>query len=160
VVNFRLLPGDTVEEVEAHVARVLAGLPVQVQRLQHSEATPVAATGGPVFRMLQRTIQDITPDTVFVAPYLVPGATDARHYADLSDHVFRFLPFRLTEADRSRIHGRDERIARADYAAIVAFYQRLIRNADALPEAPTEAPTEAPAEAPADAPAADSGSPR
>lgn len=132
VVNFRLLPGDTVADVEAHVRGVLSGLPVTVRRLQHSDATPVSATRGAVFRAFQRTIQEATPDTVVVAPYLVPGATDARHYADLSDHVFRFLPFRLTEADRSRIHGRDERIALADYAAIVAFYQRLMRNIDAL----------------------------
>jgi carboxypeptidase PM20D1 len=66
-----------------------------------------------------------------VAPLLVPGATDARHYAAYSDHVYRFLPFRLTPADRGRIHGTDERIALSDYAAIVAYFTRLIEGKDA-----------------------------
>jgi carboxypeptidase PM20D1 len=126
VVNFRLLPGDTVADVLAHVRATLDGLGVRVRRLQHSEATPVAPTDGAAFAELHRAIQAATPEPVVVAPYLVPGATDARHYARLTPRVYRFVPFRLGPADRSRIHGRDERLPLADYAALVAFYQRLM----------------------------------
>ncbi len=126
VVNFRLLPGDTVGDVLAHVRATLDGLGVRVRRLQHSEATPVAPTDGAAFAELQRAIQAATPEAVVVAPYLVPGATDARHYARLTERVYRFVPFRLGPGDRSRIHGTDERLALADYATLVAFYQRLM----------------------------------
>ena len=129
VVNFRLLPNQDVDAVLAHVREAVEELPVRVRVLQHDEPPPVSAIDSEWFRTVQRTIQQATPDTVIVAPLLVPGTTDARHYARYSDHVYRFLPFRLTPADRTRIHGTDERIALADYAAIVAFYVQLIRNA-------------------------------
>lgn len=127
VVNFRVLPEHDVEAVRAHVQEALGDLPVHVRLLQHDNPTPMSAVDSDRFRTVQRTIQQITPDTVVVAPFLVPGTTDARHYAPYSDHVYRFLPFRLTADDRARIHGTDERIALADYAAVVAFYVQLLR---------------------------------
>ena len=42
---------------------------------------------------LQRTITQQFPDAI-VAPGLVLGATDSRHYQPLSDQIFRFLPIR------------------------------------------------------------------
>ena len=113
-----------------HVRSVLDGLPVQVRTLQSNAPTPVSSIDSAPFRHVQRTIQQITPDPVIVAPLLVPGTTDARHYAPHSDFVYRFLPFRLTPADRGRIHGTNERIPVTDYAAIVAYYTQLIRTMD------------------------------
>ena len=132
IVNFRVLPSQGTEAVLEHVRTTLAGLPVTITPQQNSPPTPVSAVDDARFRLVQRAIQQITPDTVAVAPLLVPGATDARHYAPYSDHVYRFLPFRLTPADQGRIHGTNERIATADVAAIVAYYQRVIRAMDEM----------------------------
>lgn len=129
VVNFRVVPGQGIKAVMDHVRATLADLPVRIEKQQHSAPSPVSAIDAR-FQRVQRAIQHITPDTVAVAPLLVPGTTDARHYAPYSDHVYRFLPFRLTPADQGRIHGTDERIALADLAAIVAFYRHLIRTMD------------------------------
>lgn len=131
LVNFRILPSQGIETVMNHVRSVLDGLPVKVRMQQHSAPPPVSSIDNAPFRMVQRTIQEVTPDPVIVAPLLVPGATDARHYAPYSDYVYRFLPFRLTPADRGRIHGTNERIAQSDYAAIVAYFTRLIQQMDA-----------------------------
>ncbi|NBB73218.1 MAG: M20/M25/M40 family metallo-hydrolase [Bacteroidetes bacterium] len=131
VVNFRVLPSQGIETVMDHIRTVLDGVPVDIRTLQNSAPPPVAAIDSAPFRQVQRAIQQVTPDPVIVAPLLVPGATDARHYAPYSDHVYRFLPFRLTPADRGRIHGTDERIALSDYAAIVAYFTRLIEGKDA-----------------------------
>jgi carboxypeptidase PM20D1 len=130
IVNFRVLPSQGIEAVMEHVQSTLDGVPVQVRKLQNNAPTPISAIDAPAFRHVQRTIQQVTPDTVLVAPLLVPGTTDARHYAPYSDFVYRFLPFRLTPADRGRIHGTNERIAVADYAAVVAYYTQLIRMMD------------------------------
>lgn len=130
VVNFRILPEQGAEEVLDHVHATLGNLPVRVRALQNDPPAPASEIDGARFRLVQRTIQQVTPDPVVVAPLLVPGTTDARHYAPYSDYVYRFLPFRLTPEDRARIHGTDERIATADYAAIIAFYAQLIRNMD------------------------------
>ena len=43
--------------------------------------------------MLNRTIREIFPD-VIVAPGLMVAATDSRHYAGVTDNIFRFSPVR------------------------------------------------------------------
>jgi carboxypeptidase PM20D1 len=78
--------------------------------------------------VLERSIRQAAPDAV-VAPYLVLGGTDARHYHALSQHVYRFIPIRMTSDDLDRVHGTDERIAVADYLAAIRFYRQLLLNA-------------------------------
>lgn len=135
VVNFRILPGDSVPGVVAHVRRVVDDTLVRVRVMQgfSSEPSPVSRTDGEAYRVLERSIRQASPDAV-VAPYLVLGGTDARHYHALSDAVFRFLPMRVTPEDLDRIHGTDERIAIRDYLAAIRFYRQLLLNT-AGPEA-------------------------
>ena len=133
VVNYRILPSQSIDDVLAHVRSAIGSLPVTVETGQASEPTPVSDVDGRAFDVLQRTIRDVTSDSVVVAPYLVPGATDSRHYASSTNHVYRFLPYTLTPSDRGRIHGTNERISIDDYRTMIRFYVQLIRNADALP---------------------------
>jgi carboxypeptidase PM20D1 len=129
-VNFRILPGDTVDDVVAHARRVVADERVRLELRRRpaprnpSPISPVASGGFPA---LQRTIREVFPGAV-VAPYLVLGGTDARHYRALSDGLYRFAPFVYTGDDRERVHGTDERIAVDALPDAVRFYMRLIRN--------------------------------
>lgn len=132
-VNFRILPSQSVEGVLDHVRSTLGELPIQIDRGQASPPRSASTVDGPTFRMLQRTIGQVTADSVVVAPYLIPGTTDSRYYADDSEYVYRFVPYELTAEDRSRIHGLNERIAIEDYRTVVRFYMQVIRNADLLP---------------------------
>ncbi|WP_233992447.1 M20 family peptidase [Salinibacter altiplanensis] len=135
VVNFRILPGQSVDEVIAHVRAVLDGLSVQAEPIRSTSPPSVSKIETPAFRMMQRTIGQVTADSVVVAPYLLPGRTDSGYYADHSDAVYRFVPYQLGPDDRSRIHGPNERIAVDDYRTVVQFYTQLLRNADRLPTA-------------------------
>ena len=74
------------------------------------------------------TIQQVLPD-VAVAPFVLVGSTDTVHYTDLCEHIFRFIPTRLSERDTQRFHGIDERIAKKDYLEIVSFFHQYIINA-------------------------------
>lgn len=128
VVNFRILPGDTVGSVLDHVRRVVDDPRVEVNPLSSAtEPSPVSPVDGEAFRTLQRTVREIFP-TAVVAPSLVLGATDARHYTQLTTNVYRFLPIRLEPDDVRRFHGIDERLGIADYANVVRFYIQLLRN--------------------------------
>lgn len=127
-INYRILPSQSVDQVLTHVRATLGNVPVTIETGQASEPTPVSDVDGAPFRVLQRTIREVTSDSVVVAPYLVPGATDSRHYADATDHVYRFLPYTLTPEDRGRIHGTDERISIDDYRTLVRFYVQFLRN--------------------------------
>jgi len=131
-INYRILPSQSVDEMLGHVRSTIGELPVTIETGQTSEPTPVSDVDSPPFRVLQRTIREVTSDSVVVAPYLVPGATDSRHYADATEHVYRFLPYTLTSGDQGLIHGTNERISLSDYRTLVRFYVQLVRNADAL----------------------------
>jgi carboxypeptidase PM20D1 len=130
VVNFRVLPGDSIEEVVEHV-RAVAGEGVEVRLLEGgftADPSPISDSSSASFRLIADTVAEVFPGAL-VAPWILMGATDSRHFLPIADGVFRFGPFRLTPEDMTRIHGTDERIRIADAAAAVTFYERLIRRA-------------------------------
>lgn len=131
-VNYRILPSHSVDHVLEHIRSTTEGLPISIKTGQTSEPTPVSSVDDVPFRVVQRTIREVTSDSVVVAPYLVPGATDSRYYADATDHVYRFLPYTLTPDDRGLIHGTNERISIEDYRTVIRFYLQLLQNADVL----------------------------
>ena len=129
VVNFRILPGETTESVTARVKRVIDDSRVVVEPVNQfgKNPSPVSSTESDAFLTLQTTIHEIYPDAV-VAPYLVVGGTDARHYAGISPNVFIFMPTRFREGDMARLHGTNERILQEDYADAIRFFRQLILN--------------------------------
>ncbi len=137
VVNFRVLPGESVAEVRAHVTRAVDDDRVEVAPLDFSsEPSAVADTGNATFRALEQTVLEVFPEAL-VAPGLVIGATDNRHYAAVSPARYNFLPIEITDADLSRIHGANERIGIEAFSRAVQFYSRFLRTA-AGPGAPLE----------------------
>lgn len=133
-VNFRLLPGDSVEDVVTHVRRVIADPQIAIQvEPGATSASPVSATRGEGYRAVEHALRALEPEVV-VAPGLLVGATDSRHMQGLADGIYRFSPVRATSGDLARFHGTDERISIANYAALIGFYERLIR--DSAPPSP------------------------
>ena len=130
VINFRILPGDTISSVRDHVRRTVADDRVNVAPAGRFSAEPsaVSSTSSESFQVLERTIRMETPDAI-VAPYLVVVVTDARHYSGLSNNLYRFLPVRLENNDLERMHGTNERIAIATYERTIRMYRQLLLNA-------------------------------
>jgi carboxypeptidase PM20D1 len=127
-VNFRMLPGDTIESVLQHV-RDEAGPGFEVAVLPGaSEASPVSSTASGSYQLLARTVRSVFPGTI-VAPGLMIAGTDSHLYQPIAQQVFRFSPVRARPEDLSRFHGTNERISTANLAELVRFYHQLIRNA-------------------------------
>ena len=55
-------------------------------------------------------------------------ASDARHWAQVSDSVYRFMPFDLTAAELAALHAADERIPVAALRRGIGFYRSLIEG--------------------------------
>jgi carboxypeptidase PM20D1 len=127
VVNFRIMPGDSVAGVLEHVERAIGDARVELKTVGRFIAEPslVSNANSENFRALERTIRSVAPDAI-VTPSLVVVVTDARHYADLSPNVFRFLPLRIAARDLDRIHGSDERIGIREYEDAVRTYRQLV----------------------------------
>lgn len=130
VVNFRILPGDSVEGVLRHV-RDVAGEGFEVSALPGAvEPTPITPTRSAAYQQLARTLRAQFPGVV-VTPALYIAGSDSQHFVPIADHVFRFSPMRAKPQDLSRFHGTDERIPVANLAELVHFYHLLLRNLNA-----------------------------
>ncbi len=130
VVNFRIKPGDTIQALLAHVTSVVNDRRVEIRLLDREsvkEPSRQSAVDSAGYKTIERTIRQVMPDAV-VAPSLVVGATDTRHFDDLAEDVYRFLPVVLVPDDTRRIHGTDERIGVEDYKNCVRFYVQLLVN--------------------------------
>jgi carboxypeptidase PM20D1 len=128
VVNLRVVPGDTIAGVTHRVRRIIADSRVRVAEtgVTRAEPSPVSDTRLPGYQVLERTIASVFPG-VAMAPSLVLGATDSRHYAPLGGPCYRFSPLWVRPDDLIRVHGTNERIAVDDYARAVDFYTQLIQ---------------------------------
>jgi len=131
VVNFRLLPGDTIASVTEHVRKVVQDPRVRMQPLPGeppAEASPRSSAESPEFDLMQQTLAQVYPGVV-VAPFVFVGATDSKHYSALTQNIFRFSPMVLESEDVGRIHGANERIGVENFTRMIEFYCQLMRNA-------------------------------
>ncbi len=127
-VNFRLLPGDTPEWVADRVRRIIDDDRIDVRASgvvsPPSLESPVTDSA---WTILDRSIRQGYPGAI-VAPYLVVGATDARHFRELTGNVYRFAAMRVEVNDASRVHGTDERVSVDSYLEGIRFLATLITN--------------------------------
>jgi carboxypeptidase PM20D1 len=128
VVNFRVKPGDTVEQVLAHVRRVIDNKNVAVKALDSVEAQHSSSTESRIFSIMQRSIRRVDPSIV-VAPGLMLAMTDSRHYQGITTDIYRFSALRFGPEDLARLHGVDERVSIESYAELVAFQILLLKDA-------------------------------
>jgi carboxypeptidase PM20D1 len=131
VVNFRILPGDTVASVTEHVREVVDDPRIKLEPITGeppTEPSKQSSPESPNFKRLQRTLTQIYPEAVSV-PFVYIAASDTKHYAPITRDVYRFLPILADTADLERIHGTNERIGLQNFAKAVQYYAQLIRNA-------------------------------
>lgn len=127
VINFRIIPGDTADSVLKHVQNTITDPRVTVLDIGSRNPSPVSNVDSKNYTTLQKSIRQIFPDAI-VAPSLVIGGTDSRHYSELSNDIYRFIPAIMTSKDTPRIHGIDERISIDNFESIIRFYMQLIQN--------------------------------
>ena len=124
-VNARLIEGDTVESVRKELQRVIRDPEIRVETISGSDPSPVSDPEAAVYGVLADTIRSVWKHTI-VAPYQLNGGTDARFYADLTDHVYRFSPMIMTKEERAAVHGIDESVSAETLFRMIRFYIRLI----------------------------------
>ncbi len=126
--NYRLRPGDSLEQLKAHAAKVIGDPQIKLSFLDGAyPAPPVSSVDAPEFKSFQEVVEGVFPESVF-APSLVLGATDARHYSGLSPNIYRFRPLVMAPDDMSRSRNSDERIRLEDYKRVVTFCSVLVQR--------------------------------
>ena len=139
LINLRIYPGETVRETYERIYDLVADetlevLPAHGETLEgdHTwDPTEISNIDSPQFRLLSRLARSAYPQAL-VAPFMMNGATDARHYTNLSRYIFRFTPMVLNHEDQETVHGVNERLSFENAARMVGFMQALIRHATEL----------------------------
>ena len=123
-INFRLLPGDTQESVITKVASVINDTRVNISKQsfgnEPSAVTPVDGVG---FKWVETAARKSFDQTI-VAPFLMIGATDSRHFGKISEQIIKFSPMN----DPIGFHGINERISVKGYQDGIWFFEQLIKT--------------------------------
>ena len=69
------------------------------------------------------------PD-VGIAPYIIMGGTDCRHFYELTENALRFCPMRMTKAQSASCHAVDENVTVAALAEGVRFFKMFLKEYD------------------------------
>ena len=126
-INFRILPGETIESVQKHVEGTISNK-IKVAPVGFlTNPSPVSKIDSEAYKVLEKTIRSMFPNSI-VVPGLVGGGTDARYFYDISDDVYRFYPIRLSPETRTRFHGIDEKISKENYKEIIEFSYHFIKK--------------------------------
>lgn len=124
--NVRVMVGDSVAGVVEHLRRAVADDSVRIEVVEAGEPSPVSPMDE-AFELLEDCITEVFPDAV-PTPYVMMAATDSRHFTAISEHVYRFAPFRMSKAQREAIHSYDEHLAVADLVDGARWYRLLIER--------------------------------
>jgi carboxypeptidase PM20D1 len=127
-VNIRLLPGDTVAGVTARARRVIADPLIELEVEHPSEPSAVSPWKGDAWRRIAAAVDSSLGSDVVTTPYLQLGASDSRWFTAISDHVYRFMPFRVTRGERDALHAHNERIRVEVWLRGIEFYRALIAS--------------------------------
>ena len=125
--NVRIALGETVASTVARLRRVVADPSVEVRVLSGTDPSPVSRTDTDAYATLGAAVRAVYPRAA-VAPYLMVQASDARHFAQISDSVYRFMPFDLSRGELDALHAADERISVAALHRGAVFFRHLIAH--------------------------------
>jgi carboxypeptidase PM20D1 len=128
IVNFRLLPGDSIADVLWHVKKVIKDERVKFKPVEgkFNEALPMSPRNVPEYKSLRHVIRQVF-DNPPVAPFVMLGGTDCQHFVPVCDHIYRFTSLVMDESLGGLEHGIDERIPIDGMARMVKFYAQLMQ---------------------------------
>ncbi|MBI9101962.1 MAG: M20/M25/M40 family metallo-hydrolase [Spirochaetales bacterium] len=130
VINFRILPGETMDSVKSRIEGLVKGMGIEVgfhDGWPPCDPIPAPQKDTEAFSLVKETIHNVFPGVIAV-PFLVNGSTDSKYYRALTDNIFRFTPDFLSSADLERIHGVDERISGENFEGMIKFYTNFIKK--------------------------------
>ena len=128
IVNFRLLPGDSIESVIAHISKVIDDDRVTIKVLKGGEATPISSTESTIYKQLIQVIDKVSPEQgMVIVPNLMVGGTDSKHFVELSENVYRFNGVKINPESFTGFHGTNEYLPVEEYQRAINFYYQLLK---------------------------------
>ena len=114
------------DDSQEKLHRIAARFDVEMEVLEAHDCSPVVDTQSAAYRYVESCVRKVFPEAG-VAPYVMLGGTDARHYAPYATAV-RFAPLVISGAQMAAVHGRDENIDTAALSGAVGFYRYVLEH--------------------------------
>uniref|UniRef100_A0A5G2Q8V7 N-fatty-acyl-amino acid synthase/hydrolase PM20D1 n=1 Tax=Sus scrofa TaxID=9823 RepID=A0A5G2Q8V7_PIG len=136
IVNFRIHPAQTVQEVLKLAKDIVADDRVQFHVLNAFDPSPISPSDDQAlgYQLLRQTIQSVFPEINIVVPGTCVVSTDSKHYLNLTTGIYLFNPLYLQPQSFRTVHGINERISVQAYERQVKFIFEFIQNADTDPK--------------------------
>ena len=127
IVNNRLLPGQTLDDVMAHY-KALVPEDVEIELVKGSNPPKVQSTDSTAYKIISETFAEMYPGVVMI-PSVLAGGTDSRYYCDVcpTDSVYRVTGLK-SNPRWGHAHQVNERIGIEALADNVRFYVKLLQN--------------------------------
>ncbi|TQN38155.1 carboxypeptidase PM20D1 [Blastococcus colisei] len=125
--NIRIALGETVESTVDRLRRVIDDPSVELRVVSGNDPSPVSRADNEAFALVSAAVRSVYPEAA-VAPYVMVQASDARHFSQVCDSVYRFMPFDLSKDELAALHAADERISVAALHRGAGFFRYLIRH--------------------------------
>lgn len=124
-INVRIAPFNDVEEVVKHIKKVINNDNIKIEVFDVNKMYKECDFNLEGYEKIKNTVYK-TYENVVVAPFIMLGGTDARHYNEISDCVIRFSPLIFTNEERKGIHGLDEKLKVESLKKGLEFYENLL----------------------------------
>jgi carboxypeptidase PM20D1 len=127
MVNYRLLPGTSLADVERHIRKVVRNKNIDVEFVSAKESTAISPTKSNAFAVLTELSQQMDEKNV-VVPYIVMGRTDSFHYEAVCENIYRYSPFLVDLSLLLTTHAANERCPIEQLTKGVCFYKMYIKK--------------------------------
>ena len=124
--NMRFIPHQGMKESLDIIEKRAKKHGLTMEVLQATDYTTSADLSGEAFRTVCRVVEETFPGCPY-SPYVMTGATDARFYEEICDHVFRFAPVIYGAEQMKGMHGLNENIESSCLPGAVDFYKNLVK---------------------------------
>ncbi|MCD8176334.1 MAG: M20/M25/M40 family metallo-hydrolase [Tannerellaceae bacterium] len=123
--NFRILPGETVEDVINHVKKACEGFDVDYEVINAREPSAISPEDTKGFNIIRQTVNKLYPEAIF-SSYITIGGTDAYKYQLVSDNIYRFMPIYLNDYEQRTIHNENEHISLENFGRMIEYFKELM----------------------------------
>ena len=100
---------------------------LEIEVLMRRDASPISNIHSKEYAYVTQCVAELFPD-VGVAPYLIMGGTDCRHFHALTENALRFAPVPMTTAQSASCHAVDENVTVTALAEGVRFFKHFLKN--------------------------------
>lgn len=125
--NLRFSMHQPRDESLAALKKVAERHGLEMEVLYAGDCSPVVDTGSEQYQFVRRCIRETFPEAG-IAPYMMLGCTDARHYAKVCQNAIRFGPTVLSPEQLAGMHARNENLNVDALARAVDFYRCVLKN--------------------------------